>query len=115
MTPSHLDTSGDNNTPPIPHIRVASAHRSSTASGTPHPQVRNLPEPYGVHEFQPKTPERNEAAGNAAGGEGQCTDEAVIEGDEGLKSLALPLAALLKWTYWDTLGQFGRHSDEFGA
>jgi len=70
QTPSHLDASGDGNTPPIPQIRVNPAHRSSKASGTPLPQIRNPPEPYGVHEFQPKTPERNEGAGNPAGGEG---------------------------------------------
>lgn len=83
QTPSHLDASVDNNTPPIPQIRVASAHRSSKASGTPLPQMRNPPEPYGVHEFQPKTPERNEAARNPAGGEG-----------------------VVEQTYVDVLGQF---------
>jgi len=69
QTPSHIDVSGDNSTPPDPRIRIVPAHRSGKASGTPLPQMRNPPEPY-VHEFQPKTPERNEVTGNPAAEEG---------------------------------------------
>jgi len=69
ITPSHLDSSIEN-TPPLPQIRIASGHRSSKSSGTPLPQMRNPPEPYGVHEFQPKTPERHDAAGNKGATEG---------------------------------------------
>ena len=74
ITPSHLDSSIEN-TPPLPQIRIASGHRSSKSSGTPLPQMRNPPEPYGVHEFQPKTPERHDAAGNKGATEGEMGGE----------------------------------------
>ena len=66
---SHVEQTSEGATPPIPQIRIASAQRSSKASATPLPQMRNPPEPY-VHEFQPKTPERGEigAPANAADG-----------------------------------------------
>lgn len=87
QTPSHLDASIDSGTPPVPQIRIAAAHRSGKASGTPLPQMRNPPEPYGVHEFQPKTPERN-APGNP--GEG-VMDQAYMETTPGQFSHQTPV------------------------
>jgi len=72
----HPDQAGEGSTPPVPQIRIASGHRSSRASATPLPQLRNPPEPY-VHEFQPKTPERG---GNAAGGDGGTDASQFVEG-----------------------------------
>ena len=68
---SHPDQTMDGATPPVPQIRIASAHRSSKASATPLPLIRNPPEPYGVNEFQPKTPERTEIGGPSNGPEGE--------------------------------------------
>ena len=65
----HPDGGGEGATPPMPQIRVSSGLRSSKASATPLPQMRNPPEPY-VHEFQPKTPDRAEP-GPSASNEGE--------------------------------------------
>jgi len=51
--------------PPVPQIRIAAASRSKAAA-TPLPQMRSAPEPYGTHEFQPKTPDRSRAPSTPA-------------------------------------------------